>query len=154
MAQFRRFLPNTTSTRRIFALFALRRPNCGIIWATEAGHEAGFEGAHKGRFREYRNQGVYPMRKIVLAAAIAGAALSLSACSEGTEDATEAAAEGAMADAEANMDAAGETMENAAAETGAAVDGAMDETAAAADEAAAEAEASIENESEAEAQAD
>ena len=40
------------------------------------------------------------MRKIVLVAAIAAGALSLAACSEGTEQATEEAADSAMADAD------------------------------------------------------
>lgn len=47
------------------------------------------------------------MRKIVLAAAIAGAALSLAACSEGTKDAADTAADGAMVERETNADATG-----------------------------------------------
>src|SRR5262245_31646027 len=46
------------------------------------------------------------MRKIVLAAAIAGAALSLAGCSQETQDAAEDTADNAMADAEANAEAA------------------------------------------------
>lgn len=45
------------------------------------------------------------MRKIVLAAAVAGAALSLAACSKG-EEAADATADSAMADTEANAEAA------------------------------------------------
>jgi len=56
------------------------------------------------------------MRNIVLAAAIAGAALTLAGCSEGTED----AAEDAVAEAEA--DTAAQSGEDAAAETGARLD--------------------------------
>ena len=41
------------------------------------------------------------MRKIALAAAIAGAALTLTACSEGTEDAADGTAKGAMSEADA-----------------------------------------------------
>ena len=62
------------------------------------------------------------MRKIVLVAAIAAGALSLAACSEGTEEAATDAADSAMADAEANMEAAGDVVDDAAAEAGAAVD--------------------------------
>ena len=56
------------------------------------------------------------MRKIVLAAAIAGAALSLAACSQETQDAAGETADNAMADAEANAEAAGDVVEGAAAE--------------------------------------
>ena len=58
------------------------------------------------------------MRKIILAAAIAGAALTLAACSEGTEDAADDTAEGAMADTEANAEAMGEAIDTAADDTG------------------------------------
>ena len=47
------------------------------------------------------------MRKIVLAAAVAGAALSLVACSESTEDATNATADDAIAEPQSNADASG-----------------------------------------------
>jgi hypothetical protein len=86
------------------------------------------------------------MRKIVLAAAIAGAALSLAACSEGTEEATDAA----MADAEANVEAAGEAVDEAAAEAGEAIDAAGE----AVDEAAADVEADVQDQTEEEAAAD
>lgn len=56
------------------------------------------------------------MRNIVLAAAIAGAALTLAGCSESTED----AAEDAVAEAEA--DTAAQSGEDAAAETGVRLD--------------------------------
>ena len=72
------------------------------------------------------------MRKFVLAAAVAGAALTLAACSEGTQETTEAAADSALADAEANVEAAGE-----------AVEGAADATAEAADDAVATAEEAV-----------
>ena len=51
------------------------------------------------------------MRKIILAAAAGAAALTLSACSEKTEDAAAETADAAMADAEANADAAGEEID-------------------------------------------
>ena len=73
------------------------------------------------------------MRKIILAAAAAGAALTLSACSEGTEDAADATVEEGMADAEANVEAMGEAADGAMEEAGAA----MDDAAAAVDAAAA-----------------
>jgi DNA uptake protein ComE-like DNA-binding protein len=57
------------------------------------------------------------MRKIVLTAAIAGIALTLAACSESTEDATDATAEPAT-----GADAAGESAEGTAAEAGAVLD--------------------------------
>ncbi len=66
------------------------------------------------------------MRKIVLAAAIAGAALSLAACSESTGDAAEETVDNAMADAEANAEAAGEVVEGAAADAGEAVEDVAD----------------------------
>jgi hypothetical protein len=90
------------------------------------------------------------MRKIVLAAAIAGAALSLSACSESTEDAAGETVDNAMADAEANAEAAGEAVEGAAADVGAAADAAVE----GADDAAAEAEAEVQDETTTEAAAD
>jgi type IV secretory pathway VirB6-like protein len=90
------------------------------------------------------------MRKIVLVAAIAGAALSLAACSESTEDAAGEAADSAMADTEANVEAVGDAAGDAAAEAGAAVDAAGDEAA----EAGAEVEADAQDETEAEAAAD
>jgi DNA uptake protein ComE-like DNA-binding protein len=57
------------------------------------------------------------MRKIAFAAAIAGAALTLTACSEGTEDAADGTAEGAMSEADAV-----EGGEETAAEAGAVLD--------------------------------
>lgn len=60
------------------------------------------------------------MRKIVLAAAIAGAALSLAGCSQDTEDAADATAEGATAEPEA--DAAGQGADGTTAEAGARLD--------------------------------
>ena len=53
------------------------------------------------------------MRKFVIAAAAAGAALTLSACSEGTEEAATDAVDGAVADMETNADDAGEAVEGA-----------------------------------------
>ena len=90
------------------------------------------------------------MRKIVLVAAAAAGALTLAACSEGTEDAAEATVEEGMADAEANMEAAGDTMSEGAAE----VEAGADAMAADADAAAAEVEADVQDETTAEAQAD
>ena len=88
-------------------------------------------------------KGTTNMRKIILAAAAAGAALTLAACSEGTQDAAEETVEGAAADTEANADA-----------MGAAVEGATEEAAAEADAAAAEVEADVQDETTTEAQAD
>ena len=82
------------------------------------------------------------MRKIVLVAAIAGAALSLAACSESTEDAAGDAADSAMADAEAVDDAAADVGE------------AADATVQGAEDAAAEAEAEVQDETTTEAAAD
>jgi len=66
------------------------------------------------------------MRKIILVAAAAGAALTLAACSEKTEDAATETADSAMADTEANAEAAGDAVEGAATE---ATDAAADATA-------------------------
>jgi hypothetical protein len=66
------------------------------------------------------------MRKIILAAAIAGAAFSLSACSEKTEDATSEAADSAAADAAANADAAAGAVTDAATDAAAATSEAVD----------------------------
>ena len=59
------------------------------------------------------------MRKFVLAAAMAGAALTLAACSEGTED---AGGEGALAETKANGDASGASAVDGTAEAGAVLD--------------------------------
>ena len=81
------------------------------------------------------------MRKIVLAAAIAGSALGLAACAEAETEVDEttaymeAVADEATAEAEEGMEAAGEAMEDGAE--------AMEEGA---EEAAAEAEAAMEGE--------
>ena len=64
---------------------------------------------HHSLFKELKH-----MRKIVLVAAAAGAALSLAACSEKTEDAATETADSAMADTEANAEAATDTVEGAA----------------------------------------
>lgn len=56
------------------------------------------------------------MRKIILAAAIATAALGLSACSNNTETEGEETVEAMNADAEANLDSAGESIEDTAVE--------------------------------------
>src|SRR5690606_17175850 len=96
--------------------------------------------------RSWRNR---LMRKIVLVAAAVGA-LSLAACSEGTQDAAGDAADSAMADAEANMEAAGEAVDDAAAEAGAAIDSAGEAT----DEAATEVEADVQDETTTEAAVD
>lgn len=60
------------------------------------------------------------MRKIVLAAAVAGAALILTGCSQGTEEAADATAE--SADAEPATDASGPSGEEATAQAGARLD--------------------------------
>jgi hypothetical protein len=89
----------------------------------------------------FGNSRNYTMRKIVLAAAIAGAALSLAACSNKTEDATGEAMDSAMADASANADAAGDAVSTAAADATAAASEAVDTAAATAETAADKAEA-------------
>ncbi len=90
------------------------------------------------------------MRKIALFAAAAGAALTLAACSEKTEDAAATTADSIAADTEANMEAAGDAVaEGAAAATDAAATGA-----AAATDAAAAAEAEVQGESTEEAKVD
>src|SRR5690606_19030545 len=88
-------------------------------------------------------EGLTNMRKIVLVAAIAGAALSLAACSQETQEAAEDTAEGAMADAETNAEAVGDAMSDAAGDA-----------AAPAEDAANEAEAEVQGETETEAAAD
>ena len=60
------------------------------------------------------------MRMIVLAATFAGAAMTLTACSDGTEDASDANAESAMAEPESATDAS--VQENTTAEAGAVLD--------------------------------
>ena len=62
------------------------------------------------------------MRMIVLAAAIAGAAMALTACSDGTEDAADASGEGAMAKAGTNAAASGQSAEGTTAEAGTPLD--------------------------------
>lgn len=94
------------------------------------------------------------MRKIILAATIAAFALTVSACSESTEDAADAAVEGAADDTAANVDAAGEAVEGAAVDTGAAVETGADAVVAGAEAGAAAAEAEVQDETPAEAAAD
>lgn len=94
------------------------------------------------------------MRKIMLVASIAAAALAVSACSEGTEDAAEATVEGAADDTAANVDAAGEAVEGAAVDTGAAVATGADAVVAGAEAGAAAAEAEVQGGTPAEAAAD
>ncbi|WP_232308173.1 hypothetical protein [Tsuneonella dongtanensis] len=112
-----------------------------IIW----GGHGGFAGLLKPLFKEQRT-----MRKIILAAAAGAAALTLSACSEKTEDAAAETADAAMADAEANADAAGEAVDGAADATAEAAG----DAAAATTEAAAAAEGEMQDETAAEAKAD
>jgi hypothetical protein len=94
------------------------------------------------------------MRKIMLVASIAAAALSLSACSESTEEAADAAVDGAAADTAANADAMGEAVEGAAVEAGAAVEEGADAVVAGGQAAGDAAEAEVQDESVAEANAD
>ena len=68
------------------------------------------------------------MRKIILAAAAAGAALTLAACSEGTEENAEATMDSMAADADANMDAVEATAEDAAMDAEMAADSAVEAT--------------------------
>ena len=70
------------------------------------------------------------MRKFVIAGAVAAAALTLSACSEGTEDAATETVDAAAADMEANADAAVDTMEEGAADAADTMEAAGDEAAA------------------------
>ncbi|AKH43651.1 type IV secretory pathway VirB6-like protein [Altererythrobacter atlanticus] len=90
------------------------------------------------------------MRKIVLAAAVAGAALSLAACSEGTEEAAGDTVDSAMADTEANVEAMGDAAEGAMDEAGEAVDAAGEAT----DQMGDEIEADVQDETVEEAAAD
>jgi hypothetical protein len=99
-------------------------------------------------------KGTTTMRKIILAAAAGAAALTLSACSEKTEDAAATTADSAAADTAANADAMGEAVDNAADNTAAVAADAADTTAAAATDAAAAAEANVQGESTEEAKAD
>jgi len=62
------------------------------------------------------------MRTIVLAAAIAGAAMTLTACSKGSGNAADASGEGPVAEAGSNAAASGQSAEGSAAETGAPLD--------------------------------
>jgi hypothetical protein len=101
------------------------------------------------------------MRKIILAAAFTAGALSLTACSEKTEQKTGEAMDSAAADAQVNADAAGENVDHAADAAGAAVNTAADNTAAAAStagkaavDAKNAAEADVQGESKAKAAAD
>lgn len=85
-------------------------------------------------------RGIFSMRKIVLAAAVAGSAFALAACSE-TADSAADTADAMAADVEANTEAAADVAGEAA-DTVAEVAGeAADTVAEAADEAAAAAEA-------------
>jgi hypothetical protein len=119
---------------------------CGATKSPLFGHRtADFAGLLKPLFKEQRT-----MRKIILAAAAGAAALTLSACSEKTEDAAAETADSAMADTEANAEAAGEAVD-AAADDAAAAAG---DAAAATTEAAAAAEAEVQDETAAEAKAD
>ena len=92
----------------------------------------------------------FDMRKIALFAAAAGAALTLAACSEKTEDAAATAADSAVADTEANMEAAGEEVTETAAE----VEAGAEAAAAEADAETAEVEADAQDETVTEAKAD
>jgi len=56
------------------------------------------------------------MRKIVLAAAVAGTALSIAACSESTEDAANTTAIGPIAEPQSNADASDSTVMNTTAD--------------------------------------
>ena len=62
------------------------------------------------------------MRMIVLAAAIAGAAMTLTACSDGSDDAADASGEGAITKAGTNAAASGQSAEGTTAEAGIPVD--------------------------------
>lgn len=101
------------------------------------------------------------MRKISLFAATAATALTLSACSEKTQDAAETTAESAGNDvanaadkAAAATDELGDKAANAVDNAAAATDEMADKAAANVKQSAAEAEASLHNESVAEAKRD
>jgi hypothetical protein len=77
--------------------------------------QGGFRALH-GALSYSQFKDTLNMRKIVLAAAIAGAALSLAACSSKTEDAASETADSAAADASANADVAASAVTGAAAD--------------------------------------
>lgn len=62
------------------------------------------------------------MRSIILAAAFAGAAMTLAACSDDSQDAGNASSEGATADSATNTDASAQGADGTAAEAGAVLD--------------------------------
>lgn len=88
------------------------------------------------------DQGFELMRKIVLAAAIAGSALGLAACSETAEQAGETA-DAMAADAEANVEAMAEGAEGAVDAMAEGAEEAGDAMAEAAEDAAETAEAAV-----------
>ena len=62
------------------------------------------------------------MRMIVLAAAFAGGAMTLAACSNGTEDSANVSADSATADPQADAAASGQNVEDTGAQAGAVLD--------------------------------
>jgi hypothetical protein len=120
-------------------------------------HYLAKRGTHPGLARaatatryDPKSKGNLSMRKIALFAAVAGAALSLAACSEKTEDAAATAVDSAAADTEANAEAAGAAVTDAASD----VDAAAENAAATAEGEAAEVEADAQDETVGEAKAD
>lgn len=93
------------------------------------------------------SQGDTVMRKIALFAAATGAALTLAACSEKTQDAAATTADSAVNDTQANMEAAGDAAATTATDAANAVDHAAATGAAAATDAAAAAEANVQGQS-------
>jgi hypothetical protein len=87
------------------------------------------------------------MRKIILAAIAGAAALTLSACSEKTEDAAATTADSAAADTAANADAMGEAVDATATDAAATASDAAATASAAATDAAATTEAAAQGES-------
>jgi hypothetical protein len=86
--------------------------------------------------RHLPEEGFQPMRKIILAAALATSALGLAACSQKAENETSEAVEAMAADAEAATDAAAEGAEAAADASAEGVEAAADKAAEAAEAAA------------------
>jgi hypothetical protein len=99
-------------------------------------------------------KGTTNMRKIILAAAAGALALTVSACSEKTEDAAAETADSAAADTAANADAMGEAVDATATDAAATASDAAATASAAATDAAATTEAAAQGESTTEAKAD
>jgi hypothetical protein len=133
--------------RNMAAMLAL--PHSRHYLAKREAHPGLARAAPANRY-DPKSKGNLSMRKIALFAVAAGAALSLAACSEKTEDAAATAVDSAAADTEANAEAAGDAVAGAAAD----VDAAAENAAAEAEGEAAEVEADAQDETVEEAKAD